>query len=208
MNRLSLRNNQLKLETSGELPNILEESIEENTSNEWKQNRKMSTCNRLDLESLGSWPIVPKNFLGSILNRSTYLVLGKVFFWAPDRLTDEEHDAHQWKPGGFYKKPNTHVKVIQGHLLSVPVPVITCLPYHFIIPWLPLPVVGQWALRSALLLLLTSPHDDNNPGQRPPLDGDLNGGITPVKAFGLFPSAQPLTWNNCNTTSARYYCYL
>ena len=34
MNRLSLRNNRLKLETSGGLPIILEESIEEYTSNE------------------------------------------------------------------------------------------------------------------------------------------------------------------------------
>jgi hypothetical protein len=24
----------------------------------------MSTCNRVDLESLGSWPIMPKNFPG------------------------------------------------------------------------------------------------------------------------------------------------
>ena len=59
MNPLSLRNNRLKFKTSRELPVIWEESIEEYTSNEWKQNRKiMSTCNRLDLESLGSWPIV------------------------------------------------------------------------------------------------------------------------------------------------------
>ena len=29
-----------------------------------KQNHKMSTCNQLDLESLGSWPTMPKNFLG------------------------------------------------------------------------------------------------------------------------------------------------
>ena len=37
-------------------PIILEESVEY-TSNEWQQqNRKMSTCNRLDLESLGFWP--------------------------------------------------------------------------------------------------------------------------------------------------------
>ena len=35
----------------------LEESIEY-TSNEWKQNRKMIRCNRLDLESLGSWPTI------------------------------------------------------------------------------------------------------------------------------------------------------
>ena len=34
MNRLSLRNNRLKFETSEELPIVLEESIEEYTSNE------------------------------------------------------------------------------------------------------------------------------------------------------------------------------
>jgi hypothetical protein len=34
MNQLSLRKNRLKLETSGELPIILEESIEEYMSNE------------------------------------------------------------------------------------------------------------------------------------------------------------------------------
>ena len=65
MNRLSLRNNQLKFEISGELSIILEKSAEEYTSNEWQQNWKMSTCNRLDLESLGSWPTMPKNFPGS-----------------------------------------------------------------------------------------------------------------------------------------------
>ena len=49
-------NKRWKLETSGEWPIILEEYVEEYTSNEWKQNRKMmSTCNRLDLESRGSW---------------------------------------------------------------------------------------------------------------------------------------------------------
>ena len=47
----------------------LEESIEEYTSNEWKhQTRKMSTCNQLDFESLGSCPPtlhMPINFLGT-----------------------------------------------------------------------------------------------------------------------------------------------
>jgi hypothetical protein len=52
MNWLSLRNNRLKLETSGELWIILEESMKEYIMNESKQNRKMSTCNWLDLESL------------------------------------------------------------------------------------------------------------------------------------------------------------
>ena len=48
MNRLrSSRNHRLKFATSGELPIILEEPIKY-TSNEWKRNQKMSTCNRLD----------------------------------------------------------------------------------------------------------------------------------------------------------------
>jgi hypothetical protein len=34
MNQLSLRNNRLKLETLGELPIVLEEFVEESTSNE------------------------------------------------------------------------------------------------------------------------------------------------------------------------------
>ena len=48
MNQLSSRNNRLKfIETSRELPMILEKSIEDYTSNEWKQQiRKMSTCNQ------------------------------------------------------------------------------------------------------------------------------------------------------------------
>ena len=54
MSRWSLRNNKLKLETSGESLVTLEESIEEYISTERKQNRKMSTCNWLDLESLES----------------------------------------------------------------------------------------------------------------------------------------------------------
>ena len=48
-------NNRLKSETAGELPIVLEESVEY-SSDEWKQNWKMSTCDRLDLESLASNP--------------------------------------------------------------------------------------------------------------------------------------------------------
>ena len=53
---------------SGELVIILEESVEYYTSNEWKQKRKMSTCNRLDSESHGSWLTMPKNFPGTAPN--------------------------------------------------------------------------------------------------------------------------------------------
>ena len=61
---IEFKKNQLEFKGSKKLPINLEDSIEY-TSNEWKQNRKMSTSNRLDLESLGSWPTMPKNFPGS-----------------------------------------------------------------------------------------------------------------------------------------------
>ena len=61
MNWLSSRNYRLKLKTSGILPIILEESI-------WnvpqKENPKITTCIRLDLETLGYRPILPKNLPG------------------------------------------------------------------------------------------------------------------------------------------------
>jgi hypothetical protein len=59
---LRLRNDQSKFETSGKLPFILEESMEY-TSNFFlrlKKTWKVSTCNRLHLEALGFWQIMPK----------------------------------------------------------------------------------------------------------------------------------------------------
>ena len=50
----SLQINRWKLKTSRELPIILEESIEHTPSNEIKQTQKISTCNWLELEPLGS----------------------------------------------------------------------------------------------------------------------------------------------------------
>ena len=64
-----------RFETSGELSIVLEESMEEYTSNQWKQNRKkMSTCNRLDWESRGSWPTLPKNFIGTAVTIRIFLI--------------------------------------------------------------------------------------------------------------------------------------
>jgi hypothetical protein len=60
MNRLSLRNNRLKFKIAGKLAIILEEFIEY-TPNLIKENRRMSTCNRLDVQTLGSLPIMLKN---------------------------------------------------------------------------------------------------------------------------------------------------
>jgi hypothetical protein len=55
MNRLSLRNNRLKFKTLGKLSFVLEEL--ENIP----QVNFMSTCNPLDLETLRSRPIMPKD---------------------------------------------------------------------------------------------------------------------------------------------------
>ena len=55
-NRLSLRNNRLKFTTSGKLSIALEESYEiylKLVKENWKL-----TCNWLDLETLGFWPIM------------------------------------------------------------------------------------------------------------------------------------------------------
>jgi hypothetical protein len=57
MNRLSLRNNRVKFTTAGNLPILLEEFIGI-YPNLIKANRRLSTCNRLDLQTLGSQPIM------------------------------------------------------------------------------------------------------------------------------------------------------
>ena len=62
MKQLSLRNNRLEFKTAGKLPIILEVFIEYAIT---KENRKMSTCNRLDLGILGyRLVIMPKNLPG------------------------------------------------------------------------------------------------------------------------------------------------
>ena len=58
MNRFILRNNWLKFKAAGKLPNILDEFMEY-TPNLIKGNRRMSTCNRSDLQTLGSQPVMP-----------------------------------------------------------------------------------------------------------------------------------------------------
>ena len=66
MYRLSLRSNRLKLETSGESPISLEESILEYT--QMNGSIKTGRCqhvNRLDSQLLGSQPTMPKNFPGT-----------------------------------------------------------------------------------------------------------------------------------------------
>jgi hypothetical protein len=55
-----LRNNRLKFKAAGKLPIILEEFIRI-YPNLIKENWRMSTCNRLELPTLGSQPIMPKN---------------------------------------------------------------------------------------------------------------------------------------------------
>ena len=60
-NRLRSRNTRLKFKTAGKLPIIVEEFIEYIYPNLIKENRRMSTCNRLGLGTLGSQPIMPKN---------------------------------------------------------------------------------------------------------------------------------------------------
>ena len=117
MKRLSLRNNRLRLETSGGLPIILEESIEY-ISNEWKQNWNMSTCHQLDLESLGSWPTMPKIFPGTgshclVLCKSPQVVKCLEFCagrshlswsWSCSSRQGMQMGSHKSKSGGLVPK--------------------------------------------------------------------------------------------------------
>ena len=60
MTQLSLRDNWLKFKTAGKSPVILEKNPRI-YPNLMKETRRMSTCNRLDLQTLGSQSIMPKN---------------------------------------------------------------------------------------------------------------------------------------------------
>jgi hypothetical protein len=100
MNRLSSRTNRLKLKTSGNLPMLVffeEESIQECTSNEWKQNRKMSTCNRLDVGLLGSWSSMPKNFPGIAWNHGCCSYISSMAWNHYKHISLRKIHLHHWK---------------------------------------------------------------------------------------------------------------
>ena len=80
MNRLSSRNDRLAFKTSGNSPIVWEDTIEY-TSNEWKQKRKMPTCNRLDFRITGilTDSICPKT--------SRTLVSGPLRTWGWEPVT-------------------------------------------------------------------------------------------------------------------------
>ena len=69
---VQLRNSRLKFKTSGKLPIISEESVEY-TSHYQSALRKITTCNRLDLETLGSRLLMPKNLPGHWYSSSTFI---------------------------------------------------------------------------------------------------------------------------------------
>jgi hypothetical protein len=58
---VSLRNNRVKIETGGKSPIVLKEFIEEYTPLTIKENRRMTTCNQLDLQTLGSQLTMPEH---------------------------------------------------------------------------------------------------------------------------------------------------
>ena len=81
MNRLSLRDNRSKFKTAGKLPVMHFGGIYRICPNLMKENRRMWTCNRLDVQTLGSQPVMPKNLPDHWWNRidlswSWDLVLG------------------------------------------------------------------------------------------------------------------------------------
>ena len=86
VNLLSLGNNRLKFETAGKLPINLEE-FKEYFPNLIKEKRRMSTCNWLDLQTLGSRLIMPKNLPDQWSD------------WA--HPLDNEHLYHRFMEGWF-----------------------------------------------------------------------------------------------------------
>jgi hypothetical protein len=76
MNRLSLRNNRLKFRIVGILPIILEECIYRIYPNFVKENRRMSTSNRLDLQNT-------RISTDGYAQKSPRTVLGIIIGWDP-----------------------------------------------------------------------------------------------------------------------------
>ena len=64
MNRLSLRNYQLKIKTSGELPIISEEIGEYASNYDEEKPEDVNMSPWLDLETLGYRPVMPTNLQG------------------------------------------------------------------------------------------------------------------------------------------------
>jgi hypothetical protein len=61
MNRLSLRINRFKFKTAGELPIVLLEEFKEYTPIQQRKTGGYQHVTGLDLQTLGSQPIIPKN---------------------------------------------------------------------------------------------------------------------------------------------------
>ena len=81
MNWLSLRNNWLKFKTSEESPIVLV-----------NKDQKMSTCNCMDLETLGSWLIMHTS------HPSNVKPWASISLW-PMHLRSHVLDYHTWKAG-------------------------------------------------------------------------------------------------------------
>ena len=98
MNRLSLRNNRLKFQTqriTDHFRGIYRIYLR------WikKKNWKMSTCNQLDLESLGSWPTMPKNFPGTRVGCQDFATdVGAFHIMAGGRHAVDFHRSNCTKP--------------------------------------------------------------------------------------------------------------
>ena len=73
MNRLSLKHNRLKFKIAGILPIILEE-FHKIYPNLIKENRRMSTCTRLDLQTLGSQLVMSKSLPNHWFEQRTFYI--------------------------------------------------------------------------------------------------------------------------------------
>ena len=120
-----------------------------------KENRRMSTCNRLDLQTLGSQPIMPKNLPGHypvyyvyaclvVGLRSNSLIMpplglwnstqrGWVWFWLRNHVELRQH--RKIGPSKYW--PHDYVSWPHNHLYALPVLALTpkLWVFHGVWPW-------------------------------------------------------------------------
>ena len=102
MNWLSLRNNRLKeVQDCMKITNHFT-GIYRIYPSLIKENRRMSTCNRLDLQTLGSQPVMPKNLPDHWSSVQEGRFLG-YFSWSRSNDRGEPAVSYRWTGWSYFK---------------------------------------------------------------------------------------------------------
>ena len=140
---LTCRSNWLKFKTSGKLPIILEESMDYTLINEEK-NRKKPTCSRLDMETLGSRPNMPKNLPWYLLWSLSDVFIGIWFFYqtcaCAEMLKVSTRGAFTKCKGGFTSisrqpiRPPSLRRILSASDFSIACMTSTCV-HKLLVDW-------------------------------------------------------------------------